>query len=117
MAGHPGYVHDSARIIRPRTYTADVNTARLEDVIRQDERVVMHASGTAVISLVWCGVRRCPLYVGQCKVFVRWVPRALIDDRKAQRVMCSLSSLQQNAENGSTFLRCIVTGMSAPHNA
>jgi hypothetical protein len=44
------------------------------------------------------------------KFCARWVPRALSEDHKAQRMVSALSFLQQYAIHCHDFLKCIVTG-------
>jgi hypothetical protein len=48
--------------------------------------------------------------LGFHKVCARWVPRALSEDHKAQRMACVLSFLQQYAILSHEFLERIVTG-------
>lgn len=95
---------------RPSSTTTELNTVRVDEMIQNDRRVTVRAI-TAELGLSYGTVQRIVTDVLRySKVCARWVPRALSEEQKATRMMCSLTFLQRYHADGQHFIDHIVTG-------
>ena len=101
--------HNRAASGRPSSSTTEINTARVEEMIQNDRRVTLRAIASE-LGLSYGTVQRIVSDVLRySKVCARWVPRALSEEQKATRMMCSLTFLQRY-HDGQHFIDQIITG-------
>ncbi|GFT17103.1 histone-lysine N-methyltransferase SETMAR [Nephila pilipes] len=79
---------------RPSSSRTDINTARVEEIIQRDRRVTVREIASE-LDLSYDNVQRIVTdELRYSKVCAHWVPRALSEEHKATRMMCSLTFLQ-----------------------
>ena len=100
---------DYARSGRPITAHTTENKARVERALLENRRLTIDELEDE-LNISHGSIVRIIKDLNFHKVCARWVPRALSEDNKANRMACALAFFQQYAMNGHEFLSRIVTG-------
>ena len=101
-------IADKPRSGRPSTSFTQENSARVDELIRQDRRIIIQEIADAV-DVSYGSANSMVDSLGYHKVCAKWVPRQLTPDIRQRRVEVCAELLEQHEAQGQAFFANIFT--------